>query len=126
MGLPESLLRSGNVVDPEVGVFFMQELVSMVRVLMSKGEKGSFVDNLPLPVEIEIVVPASPDGRLTSLEDDEIPNALASNNLRVVVVRNSNLKMIREELKKTISTSSIRSTFLLIQMRFPGLLTASN
>ena len=126
MGLPEALLRSGNVVDPEVGVFFMQELVSMVRVLMSKGEKGSFVDNLPLPVEIEIVVPASPDGRLTSLEDDEIPNALASNNLRVVVVRNSNLKMIREELKKTISTSSIRSTFLLIQMRFPGLLTASN
>ena len=60
MGLPEALLGTGNVVDPEVGVFFMQELVSMVRVLMSKGEKGSFVDNLPLPVEIEIVVPASP------------------------------------------------------------------
>jgi hypothetical protein len=25
----------------------------MVRGLLSKGEKGSFVDNLPLPIEIE-------------------------------------------------------------------------
>ena len=30
-GLPEAILRSGNVVDPEDGVFFSQELVSMIR-----------------------------------------------------------------------------------------------
>ena len=107
MGLPEALLGSGNVVDPEVGVFFMQELVSMVRVLLSKGEKGSFVDNLPLPVEIESAIPTGPDGRLTSPEDDEIPNALASNNLRLVVVGNSNLKLISKELKKTIKDTVV-------------------
>ena len=76
----------------------MQELVSMVRVLISKGEKGSFVDNLPLPVEIESAIPTGPDGRLTSPEDDETPNALASSNTRVVVVANSNLKLISKEL----------------------------
>ena len=100
----------------------MQELVSMVRGLLSKGEKGSFVDNLPLPIEIESAIPAGPDGWLSSPEDDEITYALASNNLRVVVVGNSNLKMISEEL---LSISSTCSTFLLIQMKFPGLLTAS-
>jgi len=107
MGLPKALLGSENVVDPEVGVFFMQELVSMVRVLISKGEKGSFVDNLPLPVEIESVIPTGPDGRLTSPEDDENPNALASSNTRVVVVGNSNLKLISEELKKTIKDTVV-------------------
>ena len=107
MGLPEALLGDGNVVDPEVGVLFMQELVSMVRGLLSKGEKGSFVDNLPLPVEIECTIPAGPDGQLTSPEDDEILNALASNNLRVVVVGNSNLKMISEELKKTTTDTVV-------------------
>ena len=107
MGLLEALLGDGNVVDPEVGVLFMQELVSMVRGLLSKGEKGSFVDNLPLPVEIECTIPAGPDGQLTSPEDDEILNALASNNLRVVVVGNSNLKMISEELKKTTTDTVV-------------------
>jgi len=107
MGLPEALLGSGNVVDPEVGVFFMQEQIAMVRVLLSKGEKGSFVDNLPLPVEIESAIPTGPDGRLTSPEDDETPNALASSNKRVVVVGNSNLKLISEELKKTIKDTVV-------------------
>ena len=107
MGLPKALLGRENVVDPEVGVFFLQELVSMVRVLISKGEKGCFIDNLPLPVEIESAIPTSPDGRLTSPEDDEIPNALASSNTRVVVVGNSNLKLISEELKKTIKDTVV-------------------
>jgi len=90
----------------------MQELVSMVRGLLSKGEKGSFVDNLPLPIEIESAIPAGPDGRLTSPEDDEIPYALASNNLCVVVVGNSNLKMISEELKKTIKDTVVYFKYL--------------
>ncbi len=107
MGLPEALLGSGNVVDPEVGVFFMQEQIAMVRVLLSKGEKGSFVDNLPLPVEIESAIPTGPDGRLTSPEDDETPNALASSNTPVVVIGNSNLKLISEELKKTIKDTVV-------------------
>ena len=107
MGLPEALLGSGKVVDPEVGVFFMQEQIAMVRGLLSKGEKGTFVDNLPLPVEIESAIPTGPDGRLTSPEDDETPNALASSNKRVVVVGNSNLKLISEELKKTIKDTVV-------------------
>ena len=69
-GLPEALLGRGSVVDPEVGVFFSQELVSMIRDWHSKGEKGGFVNTIPLPLEIESVFPACPDGQLTSPEDD--------------------------------------------------------
>ena len=79
----------------------------MVRVWHSKGEKGIFIDTIPLPLEIESAIPASPDGWLTSLEDDDKPNALASNNQCVVVVGNSNLKMINEELNKTIKDSVV-------------------
>ena len=84
--------------------FFSQELVSMVRVWHLEGEKGGFVDTIPLPVEIESAIPASPDSQLTSPEDDEKfnANALASNNQRVVVVGNSNFRLISEELSKTI------------------------
>ena len=39
-GLPEALLGRGSVVDPEVGVFFSQELVSMIRDWHSKGKRG--------------------------------------------------------------------------------------
>ena len=106
-GLPKALLGSENVVDPEVGVFFMQELVSMVRVLISKGVKGSFLDSLPLPAEIESAIPTGPDGRLTSPEDDENLNVLTSSNTRVVVVGNSNLKLISEELNKTIKDTVV-------------------
>ena len=108
-GLPEALLGSGNVVDPEVGVFFSQELVSMIRDWHSKGEKGGFVNTIPLPVEIESAFPASPDGQLTSQEDDVNcdVNTPSNKNQRVVVVRNSNLKMISEELSKTIKDTVV-------------------
>ena len=66
-GLQEALLRSGNVVDPE--------LVSMVRVWHSEGENWGFVDTIPLPVEIESMIPTCPDGP----EDEVKLNALASN-----------------------------------------------
>ena len=108
-GLPEALLGSGNVVDPEVGVFFLQELVSMIREWHSKGEKEGFVNTIPMPVEIESAFPASPDGQLTSPEDDENcdVNTPTNKNQRVVVVGNSNLKMISEELSKTIQDTVV-------------------
>ena len=108
-GLPEALLMSGSVVDPEVGVFFTQELVSMIRDWHSKGEKGGFVNTIPLPVEIESAFPASPDGQLTSPEDDLNcdANSLSNKNQCVVVVGNSNLKMISEELSKTIKDTVV-------------------
>jgi len=98
--------------------------------LALRGKKGGFVDTIPLPVEIESAIPACPNGQLTSLEDDEKLNALASNNQHVMVVGNSNLRLISVEssktIKDTLSTSSTPSIFLQIQLKFPNLLTASN
>ena len=91
----------------------MKELVSMVRVWHSEGEKGGFVDTIPLPVEIESAIPASPDCQLTSPEDEEKFNALASNNQRVVVIGNGNLRLISEELSKSI----FRIMFLGLQIK---------
>ena len=107
-GLPDALFVSRNV-DPEVGVFFSQELVSMIRDWHSKGEKGGFVNTIPLPAELESAIPTGPDGQLTSPEDDFNcgNNSLSSKNQRVVVVGNSNLKMISEELGKTIKDTVV-------------------
>ena len=108
-GLPGALLGSGNVVNPEVGVFFSQELVSKIRDWHSKGEKGGFVNTIPLPVEIESALPAGPEGQLTSPEDDanSVKDSLSNLNQRVVVVGNSNLKIISEELSKTIKDTVV-------------------
>ena len=128
-GLPGALLGSGNVVNPEVGVFFSQELVSLIRVWHSKGEKGGFVNTIPLPGEIESTLPASPEGQLTSPEDDVKSVVDNLSNQRMVVFGNSNLKIISEELSKTIkalSSSNILSTFLPILLKFLNLLTISN
>ena len=81
----------------------------MIRDWHSKGEKGGFVDPIPLPVEIESAIPASPDGQLTSPEDDEKfnVNTLTNKNQCVVVISNSNLKLISEELSKTIKDTLV-------------------
>ena len=103
----------------------------MIRDWHSKGEKGGFVNTIPLPGEIESAFPASPEGQLTSPEDDvkSVVDNLSNLNQRVVVVGNSNLKIISEELSKTIkdlSSSNILSTSLPILLKFLNLLTISN
>ena len=81
----------------------------MIRDWHSKGEKGGFVNTIPLPVEIESAFSSSPDGQLTSPEDNVNcdVNTLSNKNQRVVVVRNSNLKIISKELSKTIKDTVV-------------------
>ena len=105
VGLSDAAFVGRNV-DPEVGVYFLQELVSLIRKWYAKGNKGDFISTIPLPVKIECAKLPGPDGLFTSPEEAVNPDALASKN-RVLVIGNSNFERISAELKTTIEDTVV-------------------
>ena len=93
MGLPESHAVDRNV-NPEVGVYFKKELISR------KGSMGDYLKYLPLLDDIESAIPCDPAGQPISPENSIEPNTMSET--RVLVIGNSNMFTIHNELKKTI------------------------
>ena len=98
-GLPELQFVDGNV-NPEVGVFYKKELISRISAYYSKGSMGDYIEFLPLLDDIESAIPCDPAGQPISPENTLQPNS--NSETRVLVIGNSNMHIIHNELKKTI------------------------